>query len=168
MMKYFKVNEFVCRCCRQLPEEEMENIEALAERVLDPVREKFGRSIKVNSGYRCPKHNAKVGGARDSQHMTGEAADIVAERKGYVNMTEWKQTNMEIAGLIIKNGRFDQLILENVGEHDLLPTWVHVSYKSRGGVNRGLVLKKVAGKQGYPALTTDEICKLLGCGFKKV
>lgn len=160
-MKYFKVNEFVCRCCRQLLEEEMENIEALAERALDPVREKFGRPIKVNSGYRCPKHNAKVGGARNSQHMAGEAADIAAEMKGYANMTEWKEANREIARLIIKNGKFDQLILENVGENDLLPQWVHVSYKSRGGVNRGQVLKKVTGRAGYPALTSDEIKRLL-------
>lgn len=167
MMKYFKVNEFVCRCCRQLPEDEMENIEALAERVLDPVREKFGRPIKVNSGYRCEKHNRKVGGARNSQHMAGEAADIAAESKGYANMSEWKQANMEIARLIIKNGRFDQLILENVGEHDLLPTWVHISYKCRGGVNRGQIMKKVVGKAGYAALTTDEICKLLRPGFRK-
>lgn len=167
-MKYFTMNEFECHCGCRMPDNARANIVALVEQVLDPAREKLGIPITVNSCYRCAKHNAAVGGVANSQHLRGEAADIVAERKGYVNMTEWKQANMEIAGLIIKNGRFDQLILENVGEHDLLPTWVHVSYKSRGGVNRGQVLKKVAGKQGYPALTTDEICKLLGCGFKKV
>lgn len=70
-----------------------------------------------------------------------------------------------IGGVIIKNGKFDQLILENVGEHDLLPTWIHVSFR-RGGGNRGQVLKKIAGKKGYQALTSDEICSLLGSRFK--
>ena len=53
-----------------------ENVKALVENVLDPLREKYGKPIKVNSGYRCPKHNLAVGGATQSQHMKGEAADI--------------------------------------------------------------------------------------------
>ena len=82
-------------------------------------------------------------------------------------MLEFKTQNKEIARLIVKGGRFDQLILENVDENDLLPAWVHVSWR-RGGPNRGQVLKKVVGKAGYQMLTTDEICELLGPGFKKM
>lgn len=169
-MKYFTKRELQCRCCRQLPDEARMNIEALADNVLDPVRAKFGKPIKVNSGYRCERHNRAVGGAKQSQHMCqggAAAADICAEMKGYANMSDWKQANKELADLIIKNGKFDQLILENVGENDLLPAWVHVSWR-RGGPNRGEVLKKVVGKAGYQMLTTDEICELLGPGFKKM
>jgi hypothetical protein len=75
-MKWFKEKEFVCRCCGELPPFARENIEALVENVLDPLRERYGKPIIVNSGYRCAKHNREVGGASGSQHMRGEAADI--------------------------------------------------------------------------------------------
>lgn len=165
-MKYFIKREFQCRCCRQLPEEALMNMETLADNVLDPVRAKFGKPIKVNSGYRCEKHNRAVGGAKNSQHMCqgGSAAADICTGEKTQNMLEFKTQNMELAGLIIKNGKFDQLILENVGENDLLPAWVHVSFSKK--FNRGQVLKKVVGKAGYPALTKDEICKLLGGGFR--
>ena len=49
----------------------------LVTHVLDPLREMYGKPITVNSGYRCPKLNDAVGGAKNSQHMRGEAADII-------------------------------------------------------------------------------------------
>lgn len=187
-MKNFSLNEFRCKCCKELPADAWMYEEHLVNNVLDPVRDAFGKPIKVNSGYRCEKHNKEVGGAKNSQHLLGQAADIAAEHSGYANMTAWKEANMEIARLIIKNGKlttstsdatrpntseldrcsllpkFDQLILENVGENDLLPQWLHVSYNPR--LCRGQVLKKVAGKAGYQVVSKDEICKLLGAGFK--
>ena len=162
-MRNFVVGEFQCKCCGDLPENARSNEVALVDNLLDQVRDVFGHEIKVNSGYRCPRHNAKVGGVKNSQHLTGEAADICAETRGYQNITDWKMANQDIVRAILKVGRFDQLILENVGEKDLLPTWVHVSFSRRG--NRGLVMKKVIGKAGYQALTAEEICKLLGAGF---
>ena len=75
-MKWFKDGEFRCRCCGGLPPDACENIRALVEEVLDPVREVFGGPIVVNSGYRCERHNRDVGGVRNSQHLRGEAADI--------------------------------------------------------------------------------------------
>ena len=163
-MKWFNLKEFRCKCCKELPADAWMYVDYLTGNVLDPVRELFGKPIKVNSGYRCEKHNKQVGGAKNSQHLSGQAADISAEHSGYANMTAWKEANREIARLIIKNGRFDQLILENVGENDLLPQWVHVSYNPR--LCRGQVLKKVVGKAGYPALTTEELARLLGANFK--
>ena len=162
-MRNFVVGEFQCKCCGDLPENARSNEVALVDNLLDQVRDVFGHEIKVNSGYRCPRHNAKVGGVKNSQHLTGEAADICAETKGYQNITDWKMANQDIVRAILKVGRFDQLILENVGEKDLLPTWVHVSFSRKG--NRGQVLKKVVGKKGYSNLSTEEICKLLGAGF---
>ena len=121
-MKYFKMNEFECKDGCQMPAEARANIQALVEKVLDPVRERMGKAIYVNSGYRCPKHNLKVGGAKASQHMKGEAADIRCE------------DNEQLKRLIKEQGVFDQMIVYS--------TFVHVSYKRVGG-NRHQVLKKV-------------------------
>ena len=68
-MKYFTDREFECWCCGQLPEEAKKNVTALVSAILDPVRERLGEPIIVNSGYRCELHNASVGGVRNSQHM---------------------------------------------------------------------------------------------------
>lgn len=87
----------------------------LVTHVLDPLREMYGKPITVNSGYRCPKLNAAVGGAKNSQHMRGEAADITSGSK-----TE----NKKLFELIRDNLSFDQLIDESNY------SWVHVSYVS--------------------------------------
>lgn len=115
-MKYFKMSEFECRDGCLMPASARENIEALVENVLDPVRERFGKPIRVNSGYRCPKHNAEVGGVPNSQHMRGEAADIRPR---------------EVGKIIEQLGNFDQLIY--------YPTFVHVSWK-RVGKNRKQII----------------------------
>ena len=115
-MKHFKMEEFRCKCCGQVAFPE--NIEALVENVLDPAREKLGAPITVNSGYRCPKHNAEVGGVANSQHMKGEAADVRPR---------------EVGKIIEELGKYDQLIY--------YPTFVHVSWK-RTGVNRKQILYK--------------------------
>ena len=125
-MKWFKEKEFACKCCGQLPPLARENVKALVSEVLDPVREKLGMPIVVNSGYRCEKHNKEVGGVKNSQHLKGEAADIHC------------QNNERLKQLIIENGKFDQLIT--------YPTFLHVSYKRTGG-NRHQRLKK--GGAGY-------------------
>ena len=135
-MKWFKEKELCCKCCGQLPPLARENVEALVENVLDPLRERYGKPIVVNSGYRCPKHNKEVGGATNSQHIKGEAADIRpttnctiaaphSQGENYTN--ELKLLRL----LIIESRKFDQLII--------YPTFLHVSWKRRGG-NRRTVL----------------------------
>ena len=109
-MKNFKKSEFECKCCRELPADAWMNTDALVANLLDPVRDRFGKPIKVNSGYRCEKHNRKVGGSPRSQHLCqngSAAADITVEHSGYTNTAAWKEANKQIAGLIIKNGKFD-------------------------------------------------------------
>ena len=125
-MKWFKEKEFACKCCGQLPPLARENVKALVREVLDPVREKLGKPVVVNSGYRCEKHNIEVGGVRNSQHLRGEAVDVTC-----ADLPRLK-------ALIIENGKFDQLIT--------YPTFLHVSYKRTGG-NRHQRLKK--GGAGY-------------------
>ena len=130
-MKYFKMKEFECRDGCAMPASARENIEALVEEVLDPVREAFGGPVAVNSGYRCPRHNAAVGGVRNSQHLVGEAADI---RPVGLPFTAYGSQGLErLKELIIANGRFDQMIV--------YPTFVHVSWK-RVGKNRKQIIYK--------------------------
>lgn len=132
-MKNFNCNEFRCPCCGQpdatgLPQVRA-NIEALVENVLDPVRERLGMPIRVNSGYRCPKHNAEVGGVPRSQHMVGEAADVVPIENGKLKIENLQR----LARIIVENGRFDQLII--------YPTFIHVSWK-RVGINRHRIITR--------------------------
>ena len=87
----------------------------LVTHVLDPLREMYGKPITVNSGYRCPQLNAAVGGAKTSQHMRGDAADITAGSK---------EENKKLFELIRERLPFDQLL----NESDY--SWVHVSYVS--------------------------------------
>ena len=87
----------------------------LCGKVLQPTRDLYGAAIYVNSGYRSYAVNRAVGGARNSQHMRGEAADITVHSK---------ERNKVLFELIRDNFSFDQLI----NERDF--SWVHVSYKS--------------------------------------
>lgn len=109
-MVHFRPEEFRCRCCGGLPPFARANIEALVENVLDPARERLGLPIVVNGGYRCPKHNAAVGGVRGSQHMKGEAADIVPV--GFrVKDSGFRVELARLVEVIRENGKFDQLII---------------------------------------------------------
>ena len=118
-MKYFRKEEFECRCCGSTGSPQAgENIEALVENVLDPARERLGMPIIVNSGYRCPKHNEEVGGVKNSQHMKGEAADIT---------TGSAAGNKRLERILTEMGKYDQLIV--------YPFFLHVSWK-RTGENR--------------------------------
>ena len=99
---------------------------ALVDAILDPLREKYGKPIRVSSGFRNAVLNAAVGGVKTSQHCNGEAADI---------STGDRDENRKLAKMIVDMGLpFDQLIDENNY------AWVHVSYK-RNGENRGKMLR---------------------------
>ena len=104
-------------CCHS--DEVRENLKALCENVLQPVREHFGKPVNINSGYRSPALNkATKGASKTSQHSKGEAADI--EIAGV--------SNHHLAEYIRLNLHFDQLILENHTKGDPSSGWVHVSY----------------------------------------
>ena len=118
---------------------ETENLEALVENILDPLREAYGKPIIVGSGFRCAKLNKAVGGATSSQHMTGEAADIRS-------VQDTPEENKKIFDLIVSlKLPFDQLI--NEFNYD----WVHVSFSSR---NRRSKLKAIKqnGKTIYQSI----------------
>jgi uncharacterized protein YcbK (DUF882 family) len=70
----FKESEFACKGKGTLP---AQGIDPKLLALLEDIRTHFGAPIKINSGYRSPEHNAKVGGAKGSYHVKGMAADIV-------------------------------------------------------------------------------------------
>lgn len=78
MTKNFKRQEFDCKCGCKMPIEVYENVIKLAGN-LQSLRDYLGRPIKINSAYRCPKHNKKIGGVETSQHILGKAADITVQ-----------------------------------------------------------------------------------------
>ena len=68
--KNFKVSEFACKCCSK------NNIQQQVIDMCQKIRYELNMPININSGYRCPKHNAKVSKAKSSRHMLGRAADL--------------------------------------------------------------------------------------------
>lgn len=100
---------------------------ALVDNVLDPAREALGQPIKVNSGYRSSEHNKEIGGAPNSQHCKGEAADIELGSRS-------KAENKLLHDYIKVNLPFDQLINERNY------SWIHVSYKTTGNRHQTLSL----------------------------
>lgn len=86
--------------------------------VLQPLRDHFGEPIKITSGYRCPFLNEELGGVFNSQHLTGQAADI------YLGGDTDKEAKYFF--YIRNNLPFDQLILEG----NERTSWIHVSYNS--------------------------------------
>ena len=108
---------------------EIKRLKALCEKVLQPLRDYLGEPVVISSGYRCPSLNFTIGGASNSQHMKGEAADIKC--RDYLHAKK-------IYTWIIDNLEFDQVILENtIGK----VYWVHVSYcASRKNRQQALVI----------------------------
>lgn len=120
-MKYFSIKEMTksntatAKGIDNTPDQTItDNLTKLIEAVLDPLREWYGKPITVNSGYRCEALNKAIGGAKSSQHMLGEAADITVGSK---------EENEKLFDYIKDNLEFDQLI----NESDF--SWVHVSYR---------------------------------------
>jgi hypothetical protein len=122
----------------QPTEEHIANMIVLAEKIFQPIREHFGVPIYISSGYRSAALNKKIGGAKNSQHLTGEAIDIDMDGHPHVS-------NVQVFNFIRNNLFFDQLIWEF--GNDSAPDWVHVSYSSSGN-QRGHILRAVKGTFG--------------------
>ena len=70
LSKHFSRTELSCRCCGRL------EIDSRLLSGLEALRERAGVPVVVHAGYRCPRHNAEVGGVLLSEHLAGLAADI--------------------------------------------------------------------------------------------
>ena len=118
----------------------IENMRYCCEKILEPVRAKFG-PVTINSSYRAPLVNKAVGGSKTSQHVNGQAIDF--EVKGVSNkvVADWVADNLE----------FDQVILEFYTAGDKNSGWVHASIKKGGGnrKQRLIATKSKAGGTKY-------------------
>ena len=113
-------------------EKQLENMQLLAEKIFEPLREYVGKPIKINSFFRSPELNRAIGGSSKSQHCKGQAIDI---DDTYGNMKNYGMYNF-----IKENLDFDQMIWEFGDDEN--PDWVHVSYVSEEE-NRNRCLKAV-------------------------
>lgn len=120
----------------------IENLRNLCEQVLEPLRSYANQPITISSGYRCKALNKVVGGARNSQHMTGEAADIHIPLYDFKDSTGSRLTDIQLARdwmqWLTDNTDFDQLILETVNRRIF---WLHVSCKRDRSLNRHQVIR---------------------------
>lgn len=98
------------------------NLQALCTNVLQPLRDALGCAIVITSGFRCAELNKRIGGAANSQHLYGQAADFVVN-----GMTPAQVVN------VVKNSdiEFDQCLNE-------YNRWTHISYSK--GKNRKQIL----------------------------
>lgn len=101
-------------------------VKELVEKVLQPLRDRVGHPLRINSGYRCPELNRAVGGVATSQHVKGEAVDIAAEDPH------------ELAKVV----RDTPEIWREVDQMILYPTFVHFSHRKGGPQRRQLLYNK--------------------------
>lgn len=124
LSEHFTLEEFVASDTARVhhldntpPADAVENLRKLCINVLEPARQITQSMIHITSGYRCAKVNDLVGGAKNSQHVKGQAADLRIYTQFYTN-------NLVNA---LKALPFDQLILEQSGKM----RWIHVSYADK-------------------------------------
>jgi hypothetical protein len=115
------------------------NLQVLAVHVLQPVRDHYGKGVKVNSGFRHPDVNAKVGGSKTSDHCKGMAADIEIPGVPNAELAEWIRSNLP----------FTQVILEFYTQGVPDSGWVHVSYDPANLKKQALTAVKQDGKTVY-------------------
>ena len=98
-------------------QQQKQKLRQLAEKILQPIRDKWGKPIIVTSGYRCPQVNKLVGGVTNSQHALGEACDLkvggVAENKKL----------FELIVKMIKDNKIQ--VGQLINEYNY--SWIHVS-----------------------------------------
>lgn len=121
------------------PEDEhLENAKLLFEKVVQPVRERFGIT-RISSGYRGPELNKAIGGSTKSQHCKGQAVDFECDGTDNLEVAKWIRDFLD----------YDQLISEFYEEGDPTSGWIHVSYNSEGNRKSTLTAQRVDGKVQY-------------------
>jgi len=120
-------------------EETIDNLKTLCDKVLQPVRDHFGKTVTVNSGYRSSETNQATGGSKSSDHVKGQAADIEIAGVANADLAQWIMDNLD----------YTQLILEFYTQGIPDSGWVHVSYDPNNLKKQELTAVKVAGKTQY-------------------
>ena len=131
----------------RVPSQYIPALQQLCKEILEPLRSFAGEPILINSGYRCPLLNVKVGGVYASQHTLGEAADIRLPVAKHTEQSDGEaHTDMAVAyrwlDFLEHHTDFDQLILEHShGEY-----WLHVSCRQNKRKNRHQVIRNMQKK----------------------
>ena len=128
--------------------EHIENMRYCCEKILEPVRAKFGKPVQINSSYRSPLVNKAVGGSATSQHVNGQAIDFEVPGIDNKIVADWVADNLE----------FDQVILEFYTAGDKNSGWVHASIKKAGGNRKQRLIakkSKAGGTQYVPVADFD-------------
>lgn len=89
LTKNFKTTEFDCKCGKYCSTTLIDK--ALVNQ-LQMIRDHFDKPVLINSGYRCVRHNRNVGGANNSQHLYGKAADIVVKGVSPQTVAKYAET----------------------------------------------------------------------------
>ena len=120
-------------------EETIDNLKTLCDKVLQPVRDHFGKTVTVNSGFRSSETNQATGGSKSSDHVKGQAADIEIAGVANAELAQWIMDNLD----------YTQLILEFYTQGIPDSGWVHVSYDPNNLKKQEMTAVKVAGKTQY-------------------
>lgn len=120
-------------------DEQIESLRLLCENILQPVRDHFGKPVKINSGFRCPALNQATGGSATSDHCKGQACDFEIDGVSNPDLAQW----------IADNLKYTQLILEFYTQGQPNSGWVHASFNPDNLKCQELTAVKVAGKTQY-------------------
>lgn len=130
--EHFKLSEFAHTNNKKYQEKNLEYAKEIKNRLetladfLEEVRKVCGAPLQITSGVRCPELNAAVGGVKTSQHLLGQAADIIPRGNGTIQEHFCK--------IYDSNLIYDQLILEESGGK----IWIHISYVGMNGRRQAL------------------------------
>lgn len=117
------------------------NLTKLCCKVLQPLREAVGHPLQITSGFRSPKVNKAVGGAKNSDHLYGRAADVQLWING-------QNRNQFLFDMVLKlKLPFKQMIDEFGSDEE--PAWIHISYDADNLKQECLRARKVGGKTVY-------------------
>jgi len=112
--------EFESHDGKPVPDGTKPNVRRLCLMVLEPIRKRWGKPVVVVSGYRSPEHNKRVGGAKKSKHVLGEAADVRPVEMGDVPHF------LDVIESMVKDGS-----LPTLGGYGKYLRWAHVDVRQR-------------------------------------
>jgi len=163
LSKHFKLKEMLRSQTatrlniKNIPEDgNIDKLELLCKNILEPIRAycrysiNKGAIVQITSGYRCPELNKSIGGAKESQHMLGEAADFVITGVDEHELWRW---------ITLYSGLdYDKIVME-FPDSELNIPWIHISYR-RDELNRNInliALKDFNNKTIYKSYSENKI-----------
>ena len=117
-------------------EDQINKLKLLCEKVLQPIRDHYGKVVTVSSGYRSVELCEAIGSSKNSQHAKAEAADFEIFGLSNAELCKWIADNLE----------FDQMILEYHKLDEPNSGWIHCSYKAED--NRKQILRAYRNESG--------------------